>query len=181
MPPWRKSAHVVNQPKGPGTTYGAAPAVRGISTPIPPLFIFESDSMPSAPRSGAIPAAFNSSYPASSGGSATSRTPTQPFPNQPPVHPLEPYGATNRTQSSNQLGSSNYVYSQPHRTDADSLARSFGQLSTTGYGNYSQPLTPPPRTSSVTQGNLFLIMQERWTDLGSTDVRPSQRPDIRLR
>ncbi|KAL8786391.1 MAG: hypothetical protein Q9213_002807 [Squamulea squamosa] len=73
-----------------------------------------------------------------------------PTPALPPVQPLEPFGATTtRSQSSNTGGGSQYVYSKPYNPDA--LADSFGQLSTTGYGNYSQSFAPPPRTSSISQ------------------------------
>ncbi|KAI4229552.1 MAG: hypothetical protein LQ349_006382 [Xanthoria aureola] len=95
----------------------------------------------SAPRTVPAPSTFSPTYPA---------TPVGPTPAPPPAQPVDPYGASNiPSQSTNSRGGSQYVYINTRHADTNHLAHSFSQLSTTGYGGYSQGFVPPPRTSSI--------------------------------
>ncbi|KAL8920318.1 MAG: hypothetical protein Q9172_004550 [Xanthocarpia lactea] len=135
-------------------------------------FIWSSNtSTASAPRTVATPATFNSTYPATSQGPAA-----------PPVQPLEPFGANIQSLSVSGRGGSQYVYSQPSNPDTNALAHSFGQLSTTGYGSYSQSFAAPPRTSSIPQATRSREHPTVYHDSRprgySTSHTPASRPAV---
>ncbi|KAL8847873.1 MAG: hypothetical protein Q9221_007084 [Calogaya cf. arnoldii] len=103
-------------------------------------------SSASAPRTVPASTTFNPTYPGS---------PVAPTPVLPPAQPMEPYGARN-IQSQHHRGGGQYVYTNPQHGDTNVLAHSFSQLSTTGYGGYSQSFAAPPRTSSVSQEEFYV-------------------------
>lgn len=89
---------------------------------------------------------------------------------------MEPYGARNvPSQSTNSRGGSQYVYTNTRHADTNHLAHSFSQLSTTGYGGYSQGFVPPPRTSSISHGKQLRLRQvHRWTASALYDIFPTR-------